>query len=108
MASIGFTVDAGDNAGTITDVLWQGEAFNAGLAPGIKLVAVNGEKYSAKVLKDAITSAKSSAAPIELIVQNGNTFSTVQLSCHSGLRYPRLERIENTPDRLAEITKPRT
>ncbi|HXQ80361.1 MAG TPA: hypothetical protein VN775_03550 [Opitutaceae bacterium] len=108
LGSIGFSVDAGDNAGAITDVLWQGEAFNAGLAPGMKLIAVNGEKYSGKVLKDAIRAAGAGVAPIELIVQSGDAFSTVAISYHGGLRYPRLERIENAPDRLGDITRPRT
>jgi predicted metalloprotease with PDZ domain len=108
MGSIGFSVDAGDNAGAITDVLWQSEAFNAGLAPGMKLIAVDGEKYSAAVLKDAIKSAKSGAAPIELIVQNGDAFTTVKVDYHGGLKYPRLERVGATPDRLSDITRPRT
>ncbi|HXQ81151.1 MAG TPA: hypothetical protein VN775_07565 [Opitutaceae bacterium] len=108
LSSIGLSVDAGDNAGAITDVLWQGEAFNAGLAPGMKLIAVNGEKYSGKTLKDAVKAAESGAAPIELIVQNGDAFSTARISHRGGLRYPRLERIGNTPDRLGDITRPRS
>jgi predicted metalloprotease with PDZ domain len=106
--SIGLSVDAGDNAGAIVDVQWQSVAFDAGLAPGMKIVAVNGDKYSDQILRDAITAAKSGTAPISLIVQNGDTFGTVKVDYHGGLRYPRLERIPNTPDRLADITKPRT
>jgi predicted metalloprotease with PDZ domain len=108
MGSIGFSVDAGDNAGAITDVLWQSEAFSAGLAPGMKVIAVNGDKYSGVFLKDAIKSAKSGAAPIELIVQNGDAFTTVKVDYHGGLKYPRLERLGNAPDRLADIARPRT
>jgi len=108
MGSIGFSVDAGDNAGAIIDVVWQSEAFNAGLAPGMKLIAVNGEKFSASLLKDAIKSAKSGAAPIELIVQNGDAFTTVKVDYHGGLKYPRLERVAATPDRLSDIARPRT
>lgn len=74
----------------------------------MKLIAVNGDKFSADILKDAIAAAKDVATPIELIVQSGATFNTVKVDYHGGLRYPRLERVEATPDRIAEITKPRT
>lgn len=107
MDSLGVQIDAGDNAGTLKDVLWQSPAFEAGLAPGMKLIAVNGDKFSADILKDAIAAAKDATMPIELIVQSGATFSTVKVDYHGGLRYPRLERIEATPDRIADIAKPR-
>jgi len=33
----------------------------------------------------------------------GDQFRTVQIDYRGGLRYPRLERIPNTPDRLSAI-----
>lgn len=107
MDSIGVVVDAGDSNGTLVDVRWQSAAFEAGLAPAMKLVAVNGDKYTAEILKDAIASAKDSAAPLELLVQSGDTFRTVTVNYHGGLRYPRLERIAGTPDRISDIAKAR-
>ena len=107
MDSLGVALDAGDDAGGLTDVLWQGAAFEAGLVPGMKLIAVNGDKYSADILKDAIKGAKTGSLPIELLMQSGATFSTVKVDYHGGVRYPQLERIEGTPDRLADIAKPR-
>jgi predicted metalloprotease with PDZ domain len=108
MGSVGLLVGGGSNAGVIQDVLWQGPAFDAGLAPGMKLVAVNGDGYSDDILRDAVTAAKSGTAPIELIVQSGDTFLTARVNYHGGLRYPRLERIEGTRDLLADITRPRS
>lgn len=105
MDSIGVQIDAGEAAGALNDVRWQGPAFEAGLAPGMKIVAVNGDKFTADVLKDAITVAKNSSAPIELLMQSGDTFSTVKVGYHGGLRYPSLERVEGTPDRIADIAK---
>ena len=107
MDSLGLLLDAGETPGAIIDVRWQGPGFEAGLAPGMKLVAVNGDKYTADILKDAIVVAKNSPAPIELLVQNGDTFSTTKVAYHGGPRYPRLERITGTPDRLGEITRAR-
>jgi hypothetical protein len=40
-------------------------------------------------------------------VRNMNLFRTVSLNYTGGPRYPELERIEGTPDRLADILKPR-
>jgi predicted metalloprotease with PDZ domain len=107
MDSLGVEISAGENEGTLRDVVWQGPAFEAGLAPGLKIIAVNGDKYTADILKDAITAAKGTTAPIELLVQNGDTFSTVKVNYHGGLRYPRLQRVEGSPDRIGDIVKAR-
>jgi len=88
-------------------VQWDSPAFRAGLARGGKLLAVNGVALDdADQLATAITQAKSSKAPIELLVQNGKHFNDVKLDYHGGLRYPHLERIPNTPDRLDDILAP--
>ena len=105
MDSIGVIIDAGDTAGALNDVRWQGPAFEAGLAPGMKIIAVHGDKFTADILKDAIAAAKTSNAPIELLMQSGDTFNTVKVDYHGGLRYPHLERVEGTPDRIADIAK---
>ena len=55
------------------------------------------------MLKAAIKAAKSGKAPIELLVRKGQTFRTVKLDYHEGLRYPKLERIAGTRDRLETI-----
>ncbi|MNT51962.1 hypothetical protein D3C72_1984790 [compost metagenome] len=71
------------------------------------MVAVGGRAVSADALKDAVTAAKGSTDPIELILKNGDVFKTVRFDYHDGLRYPHLERIEGTPDRLGDILSPR-
>ena len=92
--------------GNIDDVRVDSPAFQAGLGPGTKLVAVNGHGYTADVLKQAIRGAKGTTEPIELIVSNDNEFRTVRLDYHDGEKYPRLERVQGTPDLLDEIIKP--
>ena len=94
--------------GALTDVLWNGPAFKAGLAqPGAKLIAVNGTAYDPDILKDAITAAKASAKPIELIVQDQSQFRVVKIDWHGGLRYPHLTRDPAQPARLDDILAPR-
>lgn len=88
--------------GEATSVLWDSPAFNAGLAVGARVVAVNGIAYDADRLKQAIKDAKG-GKPIELLVKSGDHFRTVSIDYRGGLRYPRLERIAGTPDRLSAI-----
>jgi predicted metalloprotease with PDZ domain len=92
--------------GTLGNVNWDSPAFKAGLVPGMQLVAVNGEVYSAEKLKAAILTAEKGGA-IALVVKDLSQVKTVELDYHGGLRYPHLERVEGTPDRLDEILKGR-
>jgi len=105
MYSIGLQTN-GENG--ISAVQWDGPAFKAGLAIGMSIVAVNGEAASASNLTDAIKAAKDTTTPIELIVKDGDRYRTVSLDYHDGLRYPHLERIPGTPDRLGELYAART
>jgi predicted metalloprotease with PDZ domain len=103
--SIGLSVQ---RTGRIAEVTWDGPAFDAGLAPGMQLIAVNGRAYTSAVLREAITNAKSdAAAPLELLVRRGDLYQTVALDYRDGLRYPRLERLEGADDRLGAVLKPR-
>ncbi|NBW06852.1 MAG: M61 family peptidase [Caulobacteraceae bacterium] len=105
MYSIGLQTN-GENG--ISAVQWDGPAFKAGLAIGMSIVAVNGEAASAANLTDAIKAAKDTTTAIELIVKDGDRYRTVSLDYHGGLRYPHLERIPGTPDRLGELYAART
>jgi len=103
--SLGF--DVANEGHKIPNVVWGSPAFAAGLAPSSTLLAVNGRSYKAEWLKDVITDAKTSGAPIELLVKSGDMYRTVRLSYRGGLRYPKLERIEGVPDRLSELFAPK-
>jgi predicted metalloprotease with PDZ domain len=102
--SIGLTIGEG---AAVTAVQWDSPAFNAGITTGATVLAVNGETYSADAMRRAITAAQGATAPIELILKNGDSYRTVQLDYHEGLRYPHLERLQGTPDRLSRILAPR-
>ncbi|MDX2144288.1 MAG: peptidase M61 [Rhodospirillaceae bacterium] len=89
--------------GKISAVQWDGPAFEKGLTIGAQVVAVNGMVYEADRIKDAIKAAQKDGTPVEMIVRNGDRFSTVVFDYRGGLRYPRLERIEKTAARLDQI-----
>ena len=98
--SIGLFVSA---EGTINDVLPASPAAKSGLIPGMKLIAVNGRKWSSDGLHQAIKGSKTSTAPLEFITENGSFVKVFKVDYHGGERYPRLTRSEGTPDRLTEI-----
>jgi predicted metalloprotease with PDZ domain len=102
--SIGMIVGAENK---LTDVLWEGPAYKAGLTLGTQIIAVDGIAFDAEQLKDAIKDANKSGAAIELFVKNGNRFRTVNIDYHDGLHYPHLERQGNAPARLDQILAPR-
>lgn len=101
--SLGFTV-AED--GDLANVWWNSPAFKAGVTPDMHLVAVDGETYSVPVLRAAIVAAEKDNAPIKLLLKRGEQFQSVDLDYHGGLRYPQLERVQGTDDRLDAILAP--
>jgi predicted metalloprotease with PDZ domain len=94
--------------GSITDVLWNGPADKARLAPGEKIIAVNGQIFSSDTLRTAIHASKGTSEPIHLIVQADSFVSMADIDYHDGERYPVLERIDGAPAYLDDITKPLT
>jgi predicted metalloprotease with PDZ domain len=108
MVPAGFALglDLRDDGG-ITDTIEGELAAKAGIGPGMKLVAVNGRRFSADILRDAIKSAKNTTAPIELLVENTDYYKTYKLDYHRGEMYPHLVRDDSKPDLLSEILKPR-
>jgi len=91
--------------GGVMDVNPNLEAAKAGLAPGMKIITVNGRPWSTDALHEAITAGKSSTTPIELVVENGSFTGAYKLNYHGGERYPHLERDPTKPDLLGEVIK---
>jgi len=92
--------------GTVADVTHGGTAYDAGVAPGMKIVAVNGEQYSPDKLREVIENAKTVLNPIQFIVANGAQFKTMSMEYHDGLKFPHIERDGGKPDYLGEILHP--
>ena len=93
--------------GGITDVIQGSPAFQAGMAPGAQLLAINGRQYTAKTLRSTIQAAKSTAEPIEMLVKDGEMYKSYKVEYHGGERYPYLERDTSKRDLLTEIISPK-
>ncbi len=89
--------------GTIIDTIEGMPAALAGIGPGMKLVGVNGRKYSIQILRDALRAGKTSTDPLELLVENTDYYKIYKLNYHGGERFPHLVRDETKPDLLSEI-----
>jgi predicted metalloprotease with PDZ domain len=103
--SLGFFV--GED-GKLGDVVVGSPAYRSGLGPGMKLVAVNGRKWSPSLLHTALRSAQGSDQPIELLVENAQFFKTYPVVYHGGEKNPHLERTAEQPDILGDILSPMT
>jgi predicted metalloprotease with PDZ domain len=101
--SIGIHVLTED--GLIQDVLPGSSAAKAGIGPGVKLVAVNGRKWSKQVLRDAIR-ATAKGTPLELTTLDGEFYRTHRLDWRGGERFPWLVRDTASLDRLSQILRP--
>jgi len=104
--SLGFTVSgpSGEDASSIVDVIPGSPAAQAGIAAGMKLIAVNGRKWSPDSLRSAIREANSSKQPIDLLLENVEFYRTFAVDYHGGERYPHLQSTHGA-DLLTEIVR---
>jgi predicted metalloprotease with PDZ domain len=93
--------------GSVGDSIVGGPAFQAGISSGMKIIAVNGRTYSSDLLDDAIKAAKDSAQPIVFLVVSDEYIHTSTINYHGGAQYPHLDRVNDKPDYLDELIKPR-
>jgi predicted metalloprotease with PDZ domain len=115
--SLGFRVSRG---GTIPDVLPDSPAARAGMAPGMKLIAVDGRLWSREALDDALAATRpaesdpakaADAGPrgrtsLELLAAQGDFVRAYRLEGLDGPRFATLRRRPGTPDVLAGILAP--
>src|SRR5258708_953781 len=91
---------------SLDDVIVGSPAYQAGVGSGMKLMAVNGRKWTPAVLHAALKAATSDGQSVELLVENAQFFQTRSVPYHDGDRNPHLERVSAQPDLLDEILKP--
>jgi predicted metalloprotease with PDZ domain len=101
--SLGFSLDKG---GKFSDVIVGSAAYQAGLWPGMTLLAVNGRKWTPEIVHSAVKSAQGSNLPIELLVENAQFIRSYSVAYHDGEKHPHLERVSGKPDILGEISEP--
>jgi predicted metalloprotease with PDZ domain len=95
-----------DDKGGIHDVIANSPAWNAHIAPGSTLIAVNGRKYTPDILHEALKAGKDNGPKLELLVVSGDYYKNCVLNYHGGERFAHLVREEAKPDVLDEIIKP--
>jgi predicted metalloprotease with PDZ domain len=93
--------------GTVADVVHGSPAFAAGVAPGMRLVAIAGRKWTIEAARDAVERAEKSPEAIDIVLEAGNLVRSVRVDYHEGLRYPHLVRVAGKADLLSKILAPR-
>ena len=94
--------------GTVVDVIPSKPADKSGVAPGMKLVAVNGRRWTPEILRTAIAGTKNGPGKLDLLVENSDYFETLEVRYADGEKYPKLERIATERDRLGDILRAKT
>lgn len=93
--------------GAIIDTVEGMAAAKAGIGPGMKVVGVNGRKFSNDVFHDALRGTKTASGPLELLVENTDYYRVYEIDYHGGERYPHLVRDDSKPDVLGDIIRPK-
>jgi len=95
-----------EESGRIVDTVESMPAAKAGIGPGMKIVAVNGRRFTLQVFFDALR-ATAKSQPMELLIENSDYFKSYRLDYSGGEKYPHLVRDESKPDMLSEIIRAR-
>jgi predicted metalloprotease with PDZ domain len=103
-SSIGLLLSA---EGKVTDVVPGSAADKAGIGPHMRVAAVNGRRFDAERLGEAVAATDGGKAKLDLLVENGDFFATYPLDYAGGARHPHIERDDTYPDRIGDIFKPR-
>lgn len=104
MFSVGLFLD---QQGNVEDVLWNGPAFKAGLAPGMKLMSIDGHPYSTRLLRSEIADAQQSKKPLQITAKGDGVSQIYTVHYDGGLKYPHLVRVPGTTDYLQQILAPK-
>ncbi|HET7662423.1 MAG TPA: hypothetical protein VFK31_02190, partial [Rhodanobacteraceae bacterium] len=103
MFSIGLFLRSG---GRVADVRWNGPAFKAGLAPGMRIVAVDGKAWNIGTLRDRIARAQQDKRPIHIRAKGDGVTRRYTIHYDGGLKYPHLVRAPGTTDYLKQALAP--
>lgn len=93
--------------GKLAYVAWDGPAFRAGLSQRDQVVAVGMQGYTDDRLEAAIAANRDGSHPISLLIKRDDQYRVLSLDVRTGLRYPKLERIDGAPDLLGAVFAPR-
>jgi predicted metalloprotease with PDZ domain len=93
--------------GEVTDVVHGSPVFAAGLAPGMRVESIAGQKWTIEGARDAIVRAEKTSEALELIVESADQVRVLHIDYHAGLQYPHLVREAGKADLLSLILAPK-
>ena len=93
-----------EKEGAIVDVVPDMPAADAGIAPGMKLLAVNDRPWSPKALLEAVGKSEAGVG-IELQIDNDGFVRTYEVQYGGGLRFPHLVRDSSRSEMLSDILR---
>jgi len=103
-SSIGMVIKSD---GTVQDAIPGMPAYESGISPYSRVMGVNRAQFSIDELNNALVKASKEGGHFELLVANAGRLETQQVNYHDGLRYPHLERNQET-NYLDEILRSRS
>jgi predicted metalloprotease with PDZ domain len=86
----------------VQNLLIGSPADRARFGPTMKIIGVNGLKWSGPRLLEALVKSQD-RRPINLLVEDGDELRTIQLHYYEGPRYWNLVRQQGEPDLLLKI-----
>ena len=92
--------------GTIIDIVPGKAVDRAGIGPGMKVVAVNSQRWSADLIRQAVAATGNGSRPLELLVENSGYFFSRTLDYKEGAKYPTLECDPAKADLLTNVIEP--
>jgi predicted metalloprotease with PDZ domain len=104
MFSVGLFLD---QQRKVKDVLWNGPAFKAWLAPSMELVAIDGHPYSTAVLRSEIAQAQKNRKALQITAKGDGVTEVYVLDYDDGLDCPHLVRVPRATDYLQQILAPK-
>lgn len=93
--------------GTVQDSIPGMPAFQSGISPYTRIVAVNGQEFTLEILNRALADSTTQTAPLVLLLSNTGFLEPHEIDYHGGLRYPHLTRNESETNYLDQILKSR-
>jgi predicted metalloprotease with PDZ domain len=93
--------------GQVVDVVPGTAADKAGVGPGMKVIGVNGRRFSGDRLRQAVDATRGGREKLALLLENGEYFKTAPLDYTEGEKYPHLQRVKDKPDVLSDILRAR-
>jgi predicted metalloprotease with PDZ domain len=103
-ASIGVLIKSD---GTVQDAIPGMPAYQSGVRPYTRILAVNGRQFSVEELNKTLVELKTRTGPITLLISSAGFVESHDIDYHGGPRYPHLIRDDAARDYLNEILKPR-